>query len=76
MGMNDNSWNIIQEMITNKDELKIDLVETPVGILIDAGVKTPGSIKKYYLQKAPFYWTGTGNLRNTLLNSGIRSVMN
>ncbi|MCK5342998.1 MAG: methenyltetrahydromethanopterin cyclohydrolase, partial [Candidatus Heimdallarchaeota archaeon] len=43
--MNDKSWNIIQEMITKKDELKIDVVETPVGILIDAGVKTPGSIK-------------------------------
>lgn len=45
MGMNESTWKIIQEMITKKDELKIDLIETPVGVLIDAGVKAPGSIE-------------------------------
>lgn len=45
MGMNDTAWKLVQKMIKKQDELKIEAIDTPVGLLIDAGVKTQGSIE-------------------------------
>jgi len=45
MGMNDTAWDLVRNMIRKQEELKIEVIDTPVGLLIDAGVKAQGSIE-------------------------------
>ncbi|MFQ6126206.1 MAG: methenyltetrahydromethanopterin cyclohydrolase [Candidatus Heimdallarchaeota archaeon] len=45
MGMNDFAWEFVQEMIKKQDDLKIEVIDTPEGLLIDAGIKAQGSIE-------------------------------